>query len=592
MTLGSELFLSPNSFAPQGGGRNAVATERASPRNDYGKGDVNSSQASQDGFGDYLARETNTENPVTNPITDQVSAPGTGQIENDPSDAQQASTNGFSQQIAVMAGENPSGLNKAGRAEENNYQADTSGRALDEKNSPGQFNRPEQLVPAIEKISDRMIQGQNITGPANGKGDNTAIRPENAISLNQATNASVRDSNPSQPNGPAITSSARIEKTEVGEFSVKPVTDQPVTDQKGPAQNIVTQGHEDVTEPEKRQEKGPENLSQNADNKTAGAKPQADIIQGQKIDPYIAGTAVQSPAHISSENNKTTRDITGKSVKAAGTEMNVTPGEGKGTAPADQGGNAERGSKNTTEGQYTPQNALRNTPQNTTGTIKDTSATGNNPASSQSSILTQNTIMPKAPFLTELTQLMTGTDSKAAQLGTVNLQGGILSVQEAGQSSSLTTAASHIKPALLPAPPQMLTNQISMAIMKQAANGQDSFRLSLKPAELGQVNIRMDFQADGKMAATIIVDNERTLSLLQRDQNTLSKILENAGFDVAGNGLNFSLKKHQQDQSHPEFTDHNGAGGDNDDLLGPLDNIISQQQMKMAYSDNILDINI
>lgn len=128
-----------------------------------------------------------------------------------------------------------------------------------------------------------------------------------------------------------------------------------------------------------------------------------------------------------------------------------------------------------------------------------------------------------------------------------------------------------------------------MAIMKQAANGQDSFRLSLKPAELGQVNIRMDFQADGKMAATIIVDNERTLGLLQRDQSALGKILENAGFDVAGNGLNFSLKKHQQDQGHPEFADQ---VGENDDLAAPLDNIISQQQMKMAYSDNILDINI
>ncbi len=574
MTSGSELFLSPSTTAPQGGRRNAVTADRAEPGNDSEKYDVNSSK---DGFKDHLTRETNREKPAVKQKQDSPAPPETNmnivedqtasRVENDPSDAQQ---------VTFMAGEKLQGLNGTGQTRENNYQAGANDRLLNEKNFPPQLNPLEQSAPPVEKTSDRMIQGQNIAAITNGKLESPAI---NIVSPNQATEAPVRENMAPQPAGPAITPSAPAQQPEGEEFSAKPV----VTGEKT-AQDITGQGQ--------KNNPGAKNISQNtlapdsltpdlltldSGNKATGANPPADIVQNQRIDPHIAGTTVQSPAHISSENSKTAKDITGKSVKAAGADMNMVAGDGKRTASSDQNGNAKGGSKNSAEGQYTPQQTTKNTP-----------ASGNN----QNSILFRNTLLPKAPLLTELNPLITGTDGKAAPSGTINLQSGILSVQEAGQGSSLTTTG-HIKPALLPPhPQQIITKQISMAIMKQAANGQDSFRLSLKPAELGQVNIRMDFQADGKMAATIIVDNERTLGLLQRDQNALSKILENAGFDVADNGLNFGLKKHQQDHSHPEFADHNAMTGDNDDLPGPLDNIIGRQHMKMTYSDNILDINI
>ena len=102
----------------------------------------------------------------------------------------------------------------------------------------------------------------------------------------------------------------------------------------------------------------------------------------------------------------------------------------------------------------------------------------------------------------------------------------------------------------------------------------------------------MEFQADGKMMATVTVENERTLNLLQKDQGALEKSLENAGFEAGGNNLNFSLKKHQQEQTQPQFAGDNNEEADGDELSQVPNSIFSQQQLKMTYSDNALDINI
>lgn len=208
----------------------------------------------------------------------------------------------------------------------------------------------------------------------------------------------------------------------------------------------------------------------------------------------------------------------------------------------------------------------------------------------------QTSLLSKIPFVADLSQSLIAGDGKVAPSSGLQLPPGLLSVQEVGQigqqTNSLNATINQIKHPMPPVTPQMLTKQISMSILKQAQNGQDSFRINLKPAELGQVDIRMDFHTDGKMTATVIVENDRTLALLQRDQGALQKALENAGFDAGGNNLNFSLKKQQQDHDQTNFASNNTEDGDYDDISTAPNSINSHQQMKMAYSDNALDINI
>ncbi|MCK5424025.1 MAG: flagellar hook-length control protein FliK, partial [Emcibacter sp.] len=200
----------------------------------------------------------------------------------------------------------------------------------------------------------------------------------------------------------------------------------------------------------------------------------------------------------------------------------------------------------------------------------------------------------KTPFLTELSQSVIGAESKTIGTGTLQLPTGLLVVQEVnpnGLQANAVAAQSQIKPAPSHVSPEMVTKQISLAIMKQVSEGQESFKISLKPAHLGQVDIKMDFHTDGKMVATVTVDNDRTLALLQKDQGALEKALENAGFDAGGNSLNFSLKQ-QQGEGQAGFANNNTGDGESDDMSSLPGSIISHQQMKMAYSDNLLDINI
>ena len=208
----------------------------------------------------------------------------------------------------------------------------------------------------------------------------------------------------------------------------------------------------------------------------------------------------------------------------------------------------------------------------------------------------------KTPFLTEVSQGAVSTEGRAIQTVTPQLATGLLSVQEVGQGvnqhlsqANGLTQTGHARPQMLSVDPKMVAKQISMAIAKQSGGGQESFRITLKPAELGQVDIKMHFLAEGKVAATVTVESEKTLHMLQRDQGSLVKILENAGFDAGGNSLNFTLKEQQQDMGQFEQADRDsGENSEHDfDQMPALSNsIISHQQMKMAYSDNLLDINI
>lgn len=299
----------------------------------------------------------------------------------------------------------------------------------------------------------------------------------------------------------------------------------------------------------------------------AGAEP---LAQKSEVPPQQMATAIAQPAiQKEAETGKIPRDTEGK-----GTDKKQAI--------------AAAGDKN----QPSPSEKAKGFTQDSAGEKKSAAS-----AQTKSTAAgPQHILAAKIPFNSELSQAMTGTEGKPAALINAPLPTGLLSVQDISQGglpANRLTATSQIKPAQLPVTPQMVTKQITMAIMKQADNGQQSFKLSLKPAELGQVDIRMDFQADGKMITTVTVDNERTLALLQKDQGSLEKALENAGFNAGGNDLNFSLKKQQQNQGQGDFADSDhGEDGDSDQMSAPPGSIMSHQQMKMAYSDNLLDINI
>lgn len=123
----------------------------------------------------------------------------------------------------------------------------------------------------------------------------------------------------------------------------------------------------------------------------------------------------------------------------------------------------------------------------------------------------------------------------------------------AGGLTSLAVQAGH---ASLPHP---ATQAVAFTIQKSIADGQNkTIALELDPPELGRLEIRMTFNKDKTMKAHVIAEKPETYMMLQRDSDTLQRILEASGLEGDG-GLSFELAEHGFD-----FDQNNSRGGGHD----------------------------
>lgn len=101
------------------------------------------------------------------------------------------------------------------------------------------------------------------------------------------------------------------------------------------------------------------------------------------------------------------------------------------------------------------------------------------------------------------------------------------------------------KPGTLPHP---AAEMVRLSITRAAAEGIQNMTLHLKPAELGRVEIRMEFSIDGRVQAHVIAERPETLNLLRADTRGLEQALQNAGYDNQRADLSFDLRG--QDRQH------------------------------------------
>jgi flagellar hook-length control protein FliK len=92
-----------------------------------------------------------------------------------------------------------------------------------------------------------------------------------------------------------------------------------------------------------------------------------------------------------------------------------------------------------------------------------------------------------------------------------------------------------------PAAPPAL--QIAHQIVRAAHQRVERVMVQIEPAELGRVEVRLDFGHDGRMSALIATDRADALDLLQRDARALERSLEQAGLRLDSGGLSFALKR-------------------------------------------------
>lgn len=142
------------------------------------------------------------------------------------------------------------------------------------------------------------------------------------------------------------------------------------------------------------------------------------------------------------------------------------------------------------------------------------------------------------------------TEASFDQLG-LNLNGA-QPMAQMGFTSALTQAQSsaHAHPA---------TNLVSATIKKAAVSGEaKQITIQLDPAELGRVEVKMEFGENKALKAVITAEKPETFMMMQRDASTLERALQQAGLDTQG-GLSFELAEHGFD-----FDQHNRRGGGHD----------------------------
>lgn len=155
--------------------------------------------------------------------------------------------------------------------------------------------------------------------------------------------------------------------------------------------------------------------------------------------------------------------------------------------------------------------------------------------------------------------------------------------------------------------PQIATNdlvdQIKVNITKAVQSGLEKVNITLKPKELGNIQVSLEIGEDGDLKATVIASRATTLDMLQKDASGLQKALSDAGFKLNENSLNFSYRGEQQqnaqafaNNSHSGHSQHsdtaenavsNATGNASD-----IDDSLTEAVMASAWSSGRHTLNI
>ncbi|MEL7491064.1 MAG: flagellar hook-length control protein FliK [Pseudomonadota bacterium] len=146
---------------------------------------------------------------------------------------------------------------------------------------------------------------------------------------------------------------------------------------------------------------------------------------------------------------------------------------------------------------------------------------------------------------------------------------------------SPTRAQKTTAPARAPEP-AAATQEFARLLARRLDNA-TAFDIRLDPPELGRLEGRFTIGDDGKSVLALKFDNQTALDLFAKDETALRTALADAGFDLGGNDLAFSLQ--QDDKAPPLITDVESASL----VAAPA---LFEPRFQPAFSDGVLDISV
>ena len=93
------------------------------------------------------------------------------------------------------------------------------------------------------------------------------------------------------------------------------------------------------------------------------------------------------------------------------------------------------------------------------------------------------------------------------------------------------------------ASPRVFAGEIANVFKRQSEGGATRFEIRLDPPELGRIDVRLEVAQDGQLRAHMTVDRQEALDVLQRDEKALERALQQAGFDLDSDALNYSMRE-------------------------------------------------
>lgn len=103
---------------------------------------------------------------------------------------------------------------------------------------------------------------------------------------------------------------------------------------------------------------------------------------------------------------------------------------------------------------------------------------------------------------------------------------------------------------------QPVLHQVVVHVARAAADGSDRISIKLVPADLGRIDVQLEFGPEGRVQAVFAADRPHTLDLLQRDARALERALNDMGLRADSGSLSFSLRDERRDgQAFNAFSD-------------------------------------
>jgi flagellar hook-length control protein FliK len=111
---------------------------------------------------------------------------------------------------------------------------------------------------------------------------------------------------------------------------------------------------------------------------------------------------------------------------------------------------------------------------------------------------------------------------------------------------AVPTQTNHTPPPDHPAIPAQagrIGQELGIAIAHHTSQGGDELTVRLDPAHFGQIEVKMHFDAEGQLRASVTTSQNATLDLLRRDSAELTRAMNDAGISTDAQSFSFSSRQ-------------------------------------------------